>query len=845
MRSLTDIDRRYPDLVPCLVILLLTVGFFFPVLFLGKAPAINSLKKVEPWRSVAIENGEGTREYNTSGVPEYTWNEAEGFADDLNRQFIPWGLYAQERLRSGGWPLWNPHLACGQPLYANHQAGLTNPLVLLCYYLFPGMSAFTAIFFLIFAFAGLGMYAYIRILGLGRWPALLSAVTYQFILGYIPVLDTLIVEKALFPFLLYSVERLVRAPAGKGGWWALLSVVFLALVQTSCHVQEAVFISYLIGPYILFAAGGPDAFCKGKVWSTIGGRFLLALGIYIPALILGLVQNLPTWEFYRLSTRSVGFEEQVVSATELESNLSWIQSLMIAYPRLFGDYLKQNMPLEHYLLNYGYVGIVTLIAGIFSGWVGTTRRQVWFWRITALIFFISLIWNWFYFVVLCSLPLFRVSLQKPFSPLFFSLIVLAANGFAFLLDPKPKDSSGNRHFGYGSIFITATAIGLGGLYLYSIILPEQLFTSEQSYAFGQMAIGAVYGAIAFFIASIFWRHVNTARTDAERQKKKNRGIALAAFALLAVILIDLWPVKAHFNPFVDADRLYHRTETTDLLQSRLAWEPGDPDGPYRFGRSWKEILPPNTGMVYGLDDMGGYDSNLVGRYAELLTAVDPSLLVGVHYIESPRYRESFENPLWNMLGVKYVLAHRGHLGQFEPSEQWRHVYLGEVLLMENRNALPRVHIVDNVQYARHDTQALLIARNLDPAIEAVVIREDGPPDETDSTDTDSTPGTAVITEYKPERVTVSATCDHRSLLCFYDTWYPGWTVTVDGERAELECVNYAFKGVFIDAGEHEVVFAYRPQSLLFGILGSIAGLIIILLLMKSLSLLSGRRVIIS
>ncbi len=844
MGSPVEIDRKRPDLLPLVLLAIFTIGFFFPVLFLGRAPAMNSLKKVDPWREARIDAGDGTVEYRPDGLPVYTWDTTDGFADDLNRQFIPWGLYCQERLRSGEWPLWNPHLASGQPMFANHQTGIANPLILACYLLFPGIDAFTAIFFCIFLLAGWGMYAYLRILGLGRWPALLSAATYQFMLGYIPILDTLIVEKALFPFLLYTIERLVRAPAGKGGMWALLSVVLLALVQTSCHVQEAVFISYLIGPYILFIAGDGKAFLKGQAWRTIGRRLILAVGIYIPALVVGLIQNLPTLEFYMLSTRMTGFEEQVIEATYLESSLSWIQSLMIAFPRLFGDYLAGGQPLEHYLLNYGYVGIVTLLAALCAFRAGGTKRQVWFWQITALIFFISIISNWWYFNVLCSLPLFRVSLQKPFSPLFFSLVVLAGYGYRFLLNPHPTGTPGNRWLGYTSITIFATAIGLGGLLLYATLAPGRLFNAEHTYVFGQMGIGAGFCALALLAVGLFWRYAN--RDPAPDRAGIDRARGIAAMGILLVILLDLWPVKAHFNPFVKTEELFPRTDTTDLLISRLDWEPGDPDGPYRFGRSWKEALPPNTGMMYGLDDFGGYDSNLVGTYAELLTAVDRSLLVGVHYIETPRYRTSFSEPLWNMLGVKYVIAHPGHLGQFEPTDRWRHLYLGETLVLENMDVLPRMHLVDvnRLIVTTNSEDSLRYAAEVDPYLDGVVqFQGDELPcvNQADPLIFSTPPGDVIITEYLPEKVTATVNTDRTALLCFFDTWFPGWEVTVDGEPAELQKVNYAFKGVYVVPGEHEVIFSYRPKMMTWGLIGTLIGLILTIVIMKPLSHLCGVR----
>jgi hypothetical protein len=844
MEKLSRIDSNRPDILPLLLLVLFGVGLFFPVLFMGRAPAINDLRTIEPWRTVRLQHGEGTVEYQPSGEPVYKWNTYEGFADDLNRQFIPWGLYSQERIRSGHLPLWNPHVSCGQPLFANHQTGLTNPLIYLCYLIFPGLSAFTAIFLLTFIFSGWAMYAYLRILGLGRWPSLLAAATYQFLLGYIPTLDTLVVEKALFPLLLYSVERLVRTPSGKGAIWAVLSAVTLALVQTSCHAQEAVFISYLLGPYILFVAGGQDAFQRGNVWRTVGRRLVLAFGIFIPALLLGLVQNIPTFEFYINSTRFREFGEQLASATELEQRFTWIQSMMFVFPRLFGDYILDNMFLEHYLLNYAYIGIITILAAPFSGWVLGNKRQVWFWRIVMIIFFTALIWNEFYFDVLCRLPLFRISLQKPWSPFFFSMVVLAAHGFEVFLNPKPKGTDENKWLARTAVIVYGTLISFTGLWIYSELAQSDAFNADQIYTLGQMVIGVAYVSIACFFIGLVWKRVNPVEDKNSNlkfisQTQKSRAITLGAIGILLIILLDMWPVKSHFNPFMEKKNLYFDTVTTQLLQERLAWQPGDEDGPFRFGRSWKEILQPNTGMMYGLDDFGGYDSNLIGDYGELLNAVDNTILMGSHFIETPRYREAFKSELWDMLGVKYVLAHRGHFGQFEPESRWRPIYLGEVLVLENLDALPRMHLVDSVAISNKD-DFLDLSSDVDPSVEAIVLESDSS-DAADLDGTGESPGSVVIIEYLPEKVTASVSCDRRALLCFYDAWFPGWEVTVDGEPRHLEKVNFAFKGVFVDEGQHEVVFSYKPKSILYGLLGSLFGIIVTLLVCKPMSTLVGKR----
>jgi hypothetical protein len=252
-------------------------------------------------------------------------------------------------------------------------------------------------------------------------------------------------------------------------------------------------------------------------------------------------------------------------------------------------------------------------------------------------------------------------------------------------------------------------------------------------------------------------------------------------------------------------------------------------------------MPPNSGLVFGLDDYAGYDSNLVGRYTQLLQITDETMIEGVHFIEPPRSRATFRKPIWNMLGVKYVLAHPGHLGQFAPVTNWRHLYLNDILIVVNRDALPRMHLVDaaNVTPVRMRGDALARSVELNPAVEAVIERDDSDLLDLPDDEYGEPPGTVVITDYRPERVTADVMCNAKSLLCFFDVWYPGWEVTVDGIKAELERVNYTFKGVFVDEGTHEVVFSYRPTTLYYGIHGTLIGIILSLLLAHPLSLLAG------
>jgi len=54
-------------------------------------------------------------------------------------------------------------------------------------------------------------------------------------------------------------------------------------------------------------------------------------------------------------------------------------------------------------------------------------------------------------------------------------------------------------------------------------------------------------------------------------------------------------------------------------------------------------------------------------------------------------------------------------------------------------------------------------------------------------------------------------------LVLADTWYAGWSATVDGRPATVLRANLAFRAVPVPAGRHRVEMRYRPASALAGL----------------------------
>jgi uncharacterized membrane protein YfhO len=74
-------------------------------------------------------------------------------------------------------------------------------------------------------------------------------------------------------------------------------------------------------------------------------------------------------------------------------------------------------------------------------------------------------------------------------------------------------------------------------------------------------------------------------------------------------------------------------------------------------------------------------------------------------------------------------------------------------------------------------------------------------------------------------VTIRARSQRPGLLVLSDNYYPGWKAKVDGEPADVERVDYLFRGVRVPAGASTVEFRYEPLSWRIGWIVSLVSLV--------------------
>src|SRR5262249_29011975 len=86
---------------------------------------------------------------------------------------------------------------------------------------------------------------------------------------------------------------------------------------------------------------------------------------------------------------------------------------------------------------------------------------------------------------------------------------------------------------------------------------------------------------------------------------------------------------------------------------------------------------------------------------------------------------------------------------------------------------------------------------------------------------------AKVVAQERHRLVVEADTSAPGVLVVSDTWYPGWSVTVDGKPAPLLRADYAFRGVALGPGKHVVEMRFSSRPTQIGLALSALGLLVL------------------
>lgn len=739
------------------------------------------------------------------------WMPADG--GDLVSFLFPTYRFAAATLHAGAWPLWNPYLYGGAPHVGDIQAGFLYPPNL-ALFLFKPDFPYAALQWLSLAhiwFAGAGMYLYLaRGVRVRRIAALAGGLAFMFSDALLTHFGNLNLNAAAswLPWVFWAYTTNSKWQIANDKWpsksrlqfaicnlqFAIYAGALLAVATLAGHIQITLFIGLALVVYTaldLWLTRAEPALIRrvGGALARLATCFLvtllLAAPVLLPALQLAGATARASWNY----TQTAGYSV---------SPAQWIGWLI---PGFFG-----RGPQFHWgawpRVEVGYLGILPLIL---AGSALALRRERRTWALAGLALFSFIVALGIYALPhgwLTLLPGFG-QLRAPARLVLvtdFALAALAAIGLDAVFKPFADRAAATfervrRLAGYATA--TAWVVIVPLAYLALLLVQAQDAAIITRISITLIAVVTFAGLLA---ASFVWL---TARRGGWAQPTTLGWLAAA------LIFLDVAGLGAYQD-------LGDRDPSAGFNQPAIANYLAQQSGPFRIDtktgieREWQ----PDTALLYGLEDVGG--------------VVNPLLLA-----DMGRYWDNLgsrSTPLYDLLNIRYVIARKdvpldwAKFGLVFDGDPKLNVY-------ENKNVLPRAFLVSQIQPASDHAAAwaAIHAAGFDPRVTAVVEGASNLPV--------GGRGAVFDLRSKPNGLALRVVADGPALLIVSQAWYPGWQVQIDGQDHGAPMrANYAFQGVAVPAGTHQVELRFAPILWRFGWALAALGLIALVA-----ALIGGRR----
>lgn len=890
---------RKVDVAIGLALLLLPLLWFWPQTFGGRTllPADN-LYQYQPWQSYAAQWGV-TVPYNPLisdlVLENLPW-----------KSFIIEQLAAGRP----GDVLWNPRVFAGAPFLAAGQHSALYPFSLIFYVLplWLAYGVFSALQ-LGLAAAGMYLFARVlgqRRAG-AIVAAIAYAFSGFYIVSV--NFTMMIAAAAWLPYILAMIQIMIAKQEQKGATtyspvpYVVAGALCLGIQTLAGHVEITYYVLLVSALFAAWRLAG--AWRRLGAWRPLP-RLLIWLGVMVGlGLALGAVQLVPLYELARQSFREGAASLQQVRDWAWPSR----QIITFLLPDFYGNPTHHayfdiwrrawtpvtqnalgqplntiNWGVKNYVEGANYLGLPTLalaglaIFGAARRWLHLRRGESSAARdasglpaeprghlVLGFAILAALALLFAFGTPLYALPFYLLpgynQLHSAFRwvfPYTLSMAALAGFGVSALLAPSAGPAIGRRRFDLAraaiGLGLISLAVGAGSLavVLLSLVVPgpfvalgERILAASDlaranGFADGAMAWSYEAGVLAKF-------GLMAALTGAALAWIGRRGPQAGrrpALAVIAVLIADLWLFGHGFNPAVDRDLLAFKPPAIAWLQAQR-----DPAQPWRltsFDGPDEKTLNANSAMIYGLEDVRGYDSIIPRQYVEYMKRIHPQGELLYNRIAAIYTRlgdranyDALDQPLLHLLGVRYVVTTHAI-----PNPAYRLAYDGEVKIYENQRAFPRAFIAPQAVAAADQGAALDALQRLDPA--TVVVVEGAA---ADALPPPASPQLreARISSYTPREIFVDVNLSDRGWLVLTDNFADGWKaylrpfgvvgegVTASGEAVEQQLTIYradgTFRAVYIpQAGQWTVRFVYSPRAVILGLYVSfLAGITLLLL----------------
>lgn|GEM_PF-315644 len=726
--------------------------------------------------------------------------------NDFIEQNFPYRLFASVWLKKGVFPFWNPYVFSGMPFFADIQTAILYPLNLA---IVPFASrgwlpplVFEYQIAAHFLLAGVLMYALGREFGLCRSASLSASIVFVFG-AFMPLHIfhvNLVHSAAWFPLIILCTKRMLEraSPA-----YCCAAALTISLVCFAGYPQLLMHMYYWLAAWLIFFLVD----CRlRKSPAAVMVRAVLLFALMI-ALSAGMsaIQLVPTLELGRYSARpTLSFSESC------EGSFRWYRFVTLLVPNFFGRPAQTYWGISPADVNAGphyywetamYCGVLPLVLA-FLAIIFVRKRLVWFFTAIGAAAFLCAMGDSFFLYGLFFklLPMFdRFRTPARFAYLFsISVAMCAGFGLQWLMEscagmPAQRRALLQRSlFGLGGVaVIAALAVTSGALKGWiSSFVSLTLEAGANPQDLGGFIDNKIYPPLvrAIWLFTLLFAAGVTCILLRLRGMLGARQIGGLCCALIFIDLLmfgyGYTVMKGTRN---DPSVIFRKTPLVTEIQRRMKQEyfrinsrdsrPGTTD---LGGRHM--MFHKNQGSVHQIFLMEGYNPLRLKRQ---LTDRHPKIL--------------------DILNVKYTI-------RVDEANGARGFAVNETML-------PRARMVyDYIIETDPDKIFSTLKADSFDHVRKVILEER--PSFPPASGGDSSAGSAVITAYGLNEITVDVATPKPGLLVLSEIHYPAWKAYIGEQRHPLPLyrANYALRAIEVPEGRHTVRCRFESASVQQGIL---------------------------
>ncbi|MDW8465046.1 MAG: YfhO family protein [Chloroherpetonaceae bacterium] len=274
-----------------------------------------------------------------------------------------------------------------------------------------------------------------------------------------------------------------------------------------------------------------------------------------------------------------------------------------------------------------------------------------------------------------------------------------------------------------------------------------------------------------------------------------RRLPVAVFVPLvaAVTTLDLWrassPLLKELKEPQEQKAFFAKPDFIEFLEqdkSKFRINPHDFD---------KEA---NWLAYFKMETVGGYQGAKLRLYQDLIETV------GMGSTETPFF--FINSVMMDLLNIKYIVSSTPYsVVEFKP------VFNGSAFVLQRENPTPRMWFVKEVaQDSAVNILRHIVARDFNAREKAFIEKAVPLYEPADST------AKVEIVQYRLQDITLRTNTTGTHFLFLSEIYYPAWKCYIDGVETEIYKTNYAFRGIFVPKGQHEIRLVYESRAFEIG-----------------------------